>query len=95
MVPPLIVFLGKHPLVSEYNLSSLRQIWCSAAPLSREVQETANRRLGKDIIRQAYGMTEITLAVVLNPVSGNKFGSSGLLVPGMMCKVSHTIALFQ
>jgi len=34
IVPPLAILLIKHPLVSQHELSSLRFIFCGAAPLS-------------------------------------------------------------
>ncbi|KOB63671.1 Uncharacterized protein OBRU01_24726, partial [Operophtera brumata] len=39
LVPPLAVFLAKHPLVSQYDLTSLVEVWCGAAPLSSEIQK--------------------------------------------------------
>jgi 4-coumarate--CoA ligase len=38
MVPPLMVFLAKHPLVDAYDLSSLKYLISGAAPLSKEVE---------------------------------------------------------
>lgn len=35
IVPPLMVFLAKHPLVSSFDLSSLKELICGAAPLSK------------------------------------------------------------
>ena len=45
LVPPLILFLAKHPLVSKYDLSSIREIGCGAAPLAKELGEALHRRL--------------------------------------------------
>jgi 4-coumarate--CoA ligase len=38
MVPPLMVFLAKNPLVNAYDLSSLKYLISGAAPLSKEVE---------------------------------------------------------
>ena len=37
VVPPLILFLAKHPLVSNYDLTSLKTVICAAAPLSQNL----------------------------------------------------------
>lgn len=44
MVPPLMVFLAKHPLVDDYDLSSIRELLCGAAPLSKEVEDAVKAR---------------------------------------------------
>lgn len=87
VVPPIVVFLGKHPIVSKFDLSCLREIWCGAAPLSKEMQEAVTERIGMDVLRQGYGLTETTSMVLMNPLETNKYGALGVLVPGMSCKV--------
>lgn len=53
MVPPLMVFMAKHPLVDQYDLSSLQEMVCGAAPLSKEVQDAVYNRLKSvEFIRQ-------------------------------------------
>lgn len=44
IVPPLAVFLAKHPLVLKYDLSSLVEVWCGAAPLSKDIQKAVSER---------------------------------------------------
>lgn len=39
IVPPIVLFLSKHPLVDYYDLTSLKEIICGAASLSKEVQD--------------------------------------------------------
>jgi 4-coumarate--CoA ligase len=57
VAPPIALVLAKHPLVDEYDLSSIKSVVCGAAPLSKEIQDTVSKRL-QILIRQAYGMTE-------------------------------------
>ncbi|KAE8370214.1 hypothetical protein BDV27DRAFT_119816 [Aspergillus caelatus] len=59
VVPPIVVALAKHPAVKQYDLSSVEDIGCGAAPLSREVCEQVQALWppGKVNIRQGYGMT--------------------------------------
>ena len=37
LVPPIVLALAKHPVVDEYDLSSLRWIMSGAAPLGKDV----------------------------------------------------------
>lgn len=46
LVPPLVVFLAKHPLVDKYDLSHVQMIGCGAAPLSQELAKAVIKRLG-------------------------------------------------
>lgn len=39
IVPPLALFLLKSPLVDKYDLSSLKDIGCGAAPFGRQMCE--------------------------------------------------------
>ena len=89
LVPSLVVFLAKAKIVDKYDLSSVRGIKCGAAPLSEEFEMLVRQRLGLESISQGYGLTETTLAVTSAPVTGNKTGSVGILLPEMQCKVSN------
>nr|XP_019931251.2 4-coumarate--CoA ligase 1-like [Aedes albopictus] len=65
LVPPLVVFLAKHPSVEQYDLSSLQAILCGAAPLSRDIELQVVRRLPHiQNIRIGYGMSEASLGVI-------------------------------
>lgn len=89
-MPPILVFLSKHPLVQKYNLSSIRKLTCGAAPLSKETQENAQKRLNLNFeIQQGYGMTELSVCCVAFQNNINKIGSSGTIAPGMMLKVIY------
>lgn len=57
LVPPIVLALAKHPMVDEYDLSSLRLIFSGAAPLSGELADAVKVRLGIDVV-QGYGLTE-------------------------------------
>lgn len=53
VVPPLVLFLAKHPMVEKYDLSSVRDVICGAAPLSEDLEQQAVRCLkGLNNIRQ-------------------------------------------
>ena len=57
IVPPVVLLLGKHPVVDKYDLSSLRILNSGAAPLTRELVDTVYKRL-KVPIKQGYGLSE-------------------------------------
>ena len=61
LVPPLMLFLAKHPLVDKYDLSSVREVISGGATLGNELAEAVMERLSIKCIRQ--GMiysTELT-----------------------------------
>lgn len=88
LAPPLVLTLAKHPLVDEYDLSKLRQIFSAAAPLSQEVEQECIKRLGC-LITQAYGMTEASPDTHWSPEEPAKIksGSVGVVVPNTECKI--------
>lgn len=44
LVPPLVLFLAKHPLVDKYDISSVEEIMCAAAPLAKETEDLIRKR---------------------------------------------------
>ena len=45
VVPPIVAFLAKHPIVDKYDLTSLQTVTCGAAPLGEDVTDALKRRL--------------------------------------------------
>lgn len=86
LVPPLMVFLAKHPLVDKYDLSSVKSIACGAAPLSEEIHKAVAERLNGVEIKQGYGLTETTLGVLWSTDDKSKPGSF-VLSPGVSAKI--------
>ncbi|XP_018320082.1 4-coumarate--CoA ligase 1 [Agrilus planipennis] len=87
MPPPIVLFLNKSSLAKKYDLSSVKSIICGAAPLSKELEIMTTKRYKLDHFAQAYGLTETTLGVLMNPVGNKKVGSVGRVLPGMQAKV--------
>ncbi len=85
-VPPIVLGLAKHPAVDNFDLSSLRKIFCGAAPLGAELAEEAAERIGCAVV-QGYGMTE--LSPISHATAGDdaKAGSSGITVPNTECRL--------
>lgn len=87
LVPPLLVFLAKSPLVDKYDLSSLFVIGCGAAPLGKDISDAVKERLNIIALRQGYGMSEMTLSVLAQTEEFDKVGSVGTLRAGTWGKV--------
>lgn len=88
VAPPLINFLAKHPSVDQVlPLPALRELFSGAAPLGDDLAKAAKERLNVQIIRQGYGMTEMSPASHIGPRSNPKGGSIGCVVPGMEMKL--------
>ncbi|XP_063831307.1 luciferin 4-monooxygenase-like [Ostrinia nubilalis] len=87
IVPPLAVFLAKDPLVLKYDLSSLNEVWCGAAPLSSDIQKAISGRTGLKYIKNGYGLTEVTMGCCVDLTGGDKVGSCGTPGPGIKIKV--------
>lgn len=53
LVPPLVLFLSKHPMVDKYDLSSLQVISSGAAPLGGDLEMNAAKRIpSAPLVRQ-------------------------------------------
>jgi acyl-CoA synthetase (AMP-forming)/AMP-acid ligase II len=88
VVPPLVLALAKHPLVDDFDLSSLKLVNSGAAPLDGGLQRACAERLGC-LVTQGYGMTETSLACHTTPQDPEKVrgGAVGLTLPGMESRV--------
>lgn len=87
IAPPILVMLSKRPETARYDLSSVRDVLCGAAPLSRELQNECQRRFGVQI-NQGWGMTEVTCGALHVPGGiKDSTGSVGKLDPNCECKL--------
>lgn len=80
VAPPIVVALAKHPMVDQYDLSKLRQVFSGAAPLSAELALETGKRLNCEVV-QGYGMTELSPVSHLTTPGGFKPGSVGVTAP--------------
>src|SRR5260221_12785076 len=94
IVPPIVLFLATHPLVDQYDLSTLRHTMCGAAPLgaglTQKFLDRLNSRSAKNVtLAQAYVLTETSTTTHLLPVpwSAKKVGSCGWLLPNMEARI--------
>jgi acyl-CoA synthetase (AMP-forming)/AMP-acid ligase II len=86
LAPPAIRALAGHAAVERHDLTSLRAVGCTAAPLSAEIQIAAARRIDVPIF-QAYGMTESVSAITIGPIGDPRPGSCGTPAPGFEIRV--------
>ncbi|MGE3835883.1 MAG: AMP-binding protein, partial [Acidimicrobiia bacterium] len=85
-VPPLVLALARHPVVDDFDLSSLTTIFCGAAPLGAELQLEATARTGVEVV-QGYGMTELSPVSHLTPPGQTRAGSVGVTVSNTECRI--------
>ncbi|KAL6423059.1 hypothetical protein ACFW04_010502 [Cataglyphis niger] len=91
LVPPILTFLAKHPLVDKYDFRSVRELICGAAPLPKDIAAAVKARLGIKYIRNGYGMTELSIVSNLSAREDedNSFENlaTGVSLPGFLSKV--------
>lgn len=81
VVPPVANFLVNHPLVDEFDLSSVETVGCGAAPLGIATEDALRSRLGCQMA-QGYGMTESSGCISYpHFTTGESTGASGALLP--------------
>ncbi len=86
IVPPVALALAKHPLIDDYDLTSLQQVFSGAAPLGAELSNAVGARLNC-ISLQGYGMTELSPVSHATPGNANRPGASGLALPNTQCRI--------
>jgi acyl-CoA synthetase (AMP-forming)/AMP-acid ligase II len=101
VAPPILLAMAKHPLVDQYDLSSLTSILSGAAPLDEQLALSAQDRLRKGAdsgvtVAQGYGMTELSPVSHTTPDPGCEppgvagdvpKGSVGYAIPNTECRL--------
>ncbi|CCG01244.1 4-coumarate--CoA ligase family protein [Blastococcus saxobsidens] len=101
VAPPILLAMAKHPLVDQFDLSSLTSILSGAAPLDEQLALAAQDRLRKGAdsgvsVGQGYGMTELSPVSHTTPDLGAEppgfsgevpKGSVGFAVPNTECRL--------
>ncbi|WP_353826392.1 AMP-binding protein [Agromyces sp. SYSU T0242] len=88
IAPPIAVALAKHPMVDEFDLSSVKVVFSGAAPLDGALAELVAARLGCTVC-QGYGMTETSPVTHVIPVDRDELDRSsiGVLLPNTEARV--------
>ena len=86
-VPSMLSMILNHPDVDNYDLSSLDEVVCGAAPLPMELAQTFMRRYDCRV-REIYGMTENAgMATANRPTDRYRPGSAGRPYKGVELKI--------
>ena len=83
LVPPIVLGLAKHPVVDDYDLSSVKWIMSGAAPLGEETAVACQERIGCQIF-QGYGLTEsspVTHVCFGEGATSERIGTVGPTIP--------------
>ena len=88
IAPPIAVALAKHPLVDDFDLSSLNVVFSGAAPLDGALGAAVAKRLDC-IVRQGYGMSEMSPVSHAIPFDRDDIplSSVGVTLPNIECKL--------
>ena len=88
IAPPIAVALAKHPIVDQYDLSSIKGIFSGAAPLDANLAGAVAKRLDTNV-RQGYGMTELSPVSHVIPMARAdiSLNSIGLALPNLESKL--------
>jgi len=86
IAPPVAIALAKHPMIDQFDLSSLRIIMSAAAPLGADVAGAVSARLGCAVI-QGYGMTELSPLTHVVPHRSPRPGAVGVSAPNTVTRI--------
>jgi acyl-CoA synthetase (AMP-forming)/AMP-acid ligase II len=93
LVPPIMLLLAKHPMVENFDLSSLKRVASAAAPLSVELRQAVEARFkkmyGTELLGlQAWGMSETSpLATAVPSNRPDKRHTVGCITPNMEFRI--------
>ena len=88
IAPPIAVALAKHPIVDQFDISTVHTVFSGAAPLDGETAEAAGRRIGARMM-QGYGMSELSPVSHAMPYTRDDIpvSSVGAMLPNQVCKL--------
>ncbi|WP_029144671.1 AMP-binding protein [Microbacterium luticocti] len=88
IAPPIAVALAKHPIVDDYDISTVHSVFSGAAPLDGETARLAGARIHARMM-QGYGLTETSPVTHAMPYDRDDVpvSSVGVLLPNTVCKL--------
>jgi acyl-CoA synthetase (AMP-forming)/AMP-acid ligase II len=86
VVPPVAIALAKHPMIDQFDLTSLEFVGCAAAPLGVELSNAVSARLNC-VTMQGYGMTELSPVSHISHPSTARPGAGGQTVSNTECRI--------
>ena len=87
-VPTIFVAFANHPLLEQFDLTSLMGCFSGGAPLPPEVCKQFEDKTGS-VIFEGFGLSETAPVITANPVHAaiRKIGTTGLPMPGTDVKI--------
>ncbi len=94
LVPPLVLRLAQDPALDAHDLASVRTVISGAAPLAPEVAARLSARLNGCLVKQGYGLTELSPGGHMHAEDGTrpKPGSVGVLHPNTECRLVDPVS---
>lgn len=94
IAPPVAVALAKHPVIDQFDLSSLKVVMSGAAPLDEDLGHAVAKRISCRVV-QGYGMSELSPVSHCMPFDGGEqsvgvtppLSSVGWTVPNAVSKI--------
>ncbi|CAK1543232.1 unnamed protein product [Leptosia nina] len=86
-VPPMIMFLAKHPAVTPAHLQSLKTVVCGAASISSNDAEALLEKNRRIKFRQGYGMTETNGGIAVGRKDDSNHDAVGHLLGSCEAKI--------
>uniref|UniRef100_A0A914XJE3 AMP-dependent synthetase/ligase domain-containing protein n=1 Tax=Plectus sambesii TaxID=2011161 RepID=A0A914XJE3_9BILA len=91
VVPPIVAFMARDPIVEKFNLTSVKIVLSGAGSLSKDLSDKFVERFPHvtDLL-QGYGMTEVVVLTHLTPIGLGKdtrLGSCGKLLPNFEARL--------
>lgn len=92
IAPPIAVALAKHPVVDQFDISTVHTVFSGAAPLDGETADLAGRRLHTRMM-QGYGMSELSPVSHAMPYQREDIpvSSVGVALPNIVSKLVDTL----
>lgn len=87
LVPPILLGLAQHPIVDQYDLSSLQCIMSAAAPLSVTMADKVTDRIGGAVVKEGWGMSELSPLGTISHDANIRKGSVGPMAASTLGKV--------
>ncbi|KAM3960213.1 uncharacterized protein ACR2FA_005696 [Aphomia sociella] len=88
LVPPIVMFLAKHPAVKPEYLESVRSIICGAAPLSPADADLVTAKNKNIFFRQGYGLTETCGSISVAKTTDRNHSSVGYVLSNSEIKIT-------
>ncbi|KAJ3650988.1 hypothetical protein Zmor_017058 [Zophobas morio] len=87
IVPIIVDYLATHPLVDQYDMSSVKEISSGGSLLPSAIHNKILKKFRIKAVRQVYGTTELGIAVFISPPGSVVTESCGKATPGTSVKI--------